>query len=132
MNIESNNEKALEEMGGAFVESLKRNNKQIRTERALVIAESAELKFKRKIEDLGMELKQLRRDRENMLDLSPTSADSLVLASDFNSDSFVERDLELGVKIRNLEIKFGIAQARYNYLFGNNKEINTNDKLNRS
>jgi len=60
----------------------------------------------------------LKREREAMLDLSPTSADSLVLASDFDSKSFVNKDIDLGVKIRNLEIKFDIAKERYDYLFG--------------
>lgn len=37
---------------GAFIESLKRNNRQIREDRALNISEDAELLYKRKIEDL--------------------------------------------------------------------------------
>lgn len=53
-----------------------------------------------------------------MLDLSPTDATSLVLASDFDAKNYVEKDLELGVKIRNLEIKLEIATKRYAYLFG--------------
>jgi len=114
-------EEQLSNMSGAFVESLTRNNKQIRTDRAIVIAEDAELKFKRAIEDLVMELKKVKRDRENMLDLSPNHADSLVLASDFDSTAFVDKDLELGVKIRNIEIKLEIAQERYEHLFGNKK-----------
>lgn len=101
-----------------FFESLKRNNSKIREDRALAIAETAELKFKRKIEDLDMELKQAVRDRDNMLDMSPTTADSLVLASDFSADSFVEKDLSLGINIRNLEIKLEIAKSRYKELFG--------------
>ena len=52
-----------------------------------------------------------------MLDLSPTTADSLVLASDFDSKAFVAKDIELGVKIRNLEIKLEIASNRYADLF---------------
>ena len=53
-----------------------------------------------------------------MLDLSPTDALSLVLASDFDSKAYVEKDIELGVKIRNAKIKLEIAKQRFNYLFG--------------
>jgi len=56
-----------------------------------------------------------------MLDLSPTNAQSLVLASDFDSNAYIAKDIEIGVKIRNAEIKLEIAKARYGYLFG--KEV---------
>jgi hypothetical protein len=103
---------------GAFLASLRRNNKQIRDDRALAIGEDTELIYKRKIEDLELAVKKLRREQENMLDLSPTTAQSLVLASDFDSAAYVDKDVEIGVKIRNLEIKLEIATNRYNYLFG--------------
>ena len=89
---------------GAFVESLKRNNQKIRDDRATAIVEDTELVYKRLIEDTTIKLKKLKREQENLLDLSPTTADSLVLASDFDSDGYAKKDVELGVKIRNLEI----------------------------
>lgn len=103
---------------GAFVGSLKRNNKQIRDDRAAAIAEDTELVYKRKMEDIEMEIKKMRRDQENMLDLSPTNALNLVIASDFNSAVYVEKDVNLGLKIRNAEIELEIAKKRYAYLFG--------------
>jgi len=103
---------------GAFISSLKRNNRQIRDDRATAISEDTELLYKRRMEDLEVSLKRMRREQENMLDLSPTNAQSLVLASDFDSASYVEKDIELGVKIRNEEIKLDIAKKRYQYLFG--------------
>lgn len=103
---------------GAFLASLKRNNAKIREDRAQAIGEDTELIFKRTIEDLDLAIKRMKREQENMLDLSPTSADSLVLASDFDSSAYVEKDIELGVKIRNAEIKLEIAKQRYTYLFG--------------
>lgn len=102
---------------GAFIDSLKRNNAKIREDRAIAIGESAQMRYKRKIEDLEMELKQLKRDRDNMMDLSPASADSLVLASDFDSQTFVDKDVQIGITIRNLEIQLEIARERYNHLF---------------
>lgn len=103
---------------GAFLESLKRNNKQIRDDRATAICEDTDLLFKRTIEDLEMKIKRMERDRDNMLDLSPTDARSLVLASDFDADDFVSKDVDLGVKIRNEKIKLEIAMGRYTHLFG--------------
>lgn len=102
---------------GAFIVALKRNNKQIRDDRAEAIVEDAQLVYKRKVEDLEMSIKQMKRDQENMLDLSPTHADSLVLASDFDAVNYSSKDVELGVKIRNAEITLEIAQNRYNKLF---------------
>ena len=108
---------SLADMKGAFVGSLVRNNKKIRDDRAIAIAESAEMIYKRKIEDTEIQIKQLKRDREAMLDLSPTDAQSLVLASDFDATKFVEKDIQMGVLIRNLEITLEIATKRYNHLF---------------
>jgi hypothetical protein len=107
----------LGDMKGAFVGSLVRNNKKIREDRAIAIAESAEMLYKRQVEDTELKIKQLKRDREAMLDLSPSDAQSLVLASDFDAKKFVEKDIELAVTIRNLEITLELAKNRYNYLF---------------
>ncbi len=87
---------------GAFLESLKRNNLQIREDRATSIVEDAHLIYSREIEDLALHIKKLKREQENMLDLSPTHADSLVLASDFDAKEYVTKDLEISVKIRNM------------------------------
>ena len=103
---------------GAFFSSLKRNNRQIRDDRATAIAEDTELVYKRKIEDLELSIKKMKREQDNMLDLSPTNAQSLILASDFNSSDYVEKDIDLGIKIRNTEITLEIARKRYQYLFG--------------
>jgi hypothetical protein len=110
----------LDDMKGAFVNSLKRNNKKIREDRAIQIAETAELHYKREYEDLGLQIKNLKRERESMLDLSPENKDSLILASDFDPKAFANKDVELGVRIRNLEIRYTIAKERYEYLFGGN------------
>ena len=103
---------------GAFLSSLKRNNKQIRDDRAAAIGEDTQLLYKRQIEDLRVTIKRMEREQENMLDLSPTNAISLVLASDFDSTAYVQKDVELGVKIRNETIRLDIAAKRYLYLFG--------------
>lgn len=103
---------------GAFSDSLYRNNAKIRRDRADAIIEDAELIYKREIEDHKVEMKRMERELENMLDLSPTNAMNLTLASDFDSKEFVGKDLDLGVRMRNLGIKIEIAEKRYAFLFG--------------
>ena len=107
----------LDGLKGSFVTSLRRNNKQIRDDRALSIAEDAEMIFKRQVEDLSTEIKRLKRDRDGMLDLGGNTTTNIISLSDFDANQFVAKDLEIGLKIRNLEIKLEIAQKRYNELF---------------
>lgn len=102
----------------AFLDALKRNNEKIRDDRANAIAEDAQLMYKRETEDLALSLKRLIREQESMLDMSPTDANSLVLASDFDAKDYVAKDLEMSIKIRNLEIKLELAKKRYTHLFG--------------
>jgi len=104
---------------GAFMESLIRNNSKIRKDRAEALNEDTQTIYKRTIEDIQMEIKKMERERLSMLDLSPTTAQSLVLASDFDSKSFVEKDIDLGIRIRNSKIKLEIATLQYKHLFGN-------------
>jgi hypothetical protein len=115
---EANAVETTEVVPGAFISSLKRNNTKIRADRAEAIAEDAQLIFKRTVEDIAVDVKRMERELENMLDLSPTNSMSLIVASDFDSASFVSKDIELGVRIRNAKIKLEIAKARYKYLFG--------------
>ena len=105
------------EVKGKFVESLLRNNAKIRQDRALAIYEAAQMLYKRTIEDTEIKIKQLNRERESLLDLSPESATSLVLKADFDEKLFVEKDIALGIQIRNNEIILEVATSRYKILF---------------
>lgn len=120
---DNTNTPTVEVAGGAFVQSLKRSNRDIKHDRATAIAEDAQLVFKREIEDLGMKLKRLQRKRENMLDLSPSNTHSLMLAEEFDAKGFVEEDLKIAVEVRNLEIKIELGQKRYEFLFGETVEV---------
>lgn len=117
MSTNNTETQQLADMKGAFVDSLIRNNKKIREDRAIAIAEDAQMIYKREIEDIQLKIKKMKRDRENMLDMSPTSADSLIVASDFNAKDFVSMDLKLGIEIRNEEIKLQVAEERFAKLF---------------
>lgn len=52
-----------------------------------------------------------------MIDLAPSSVGELKVASDFNAESFVRKDLDLTIKIRQKEIELGEATKRYELLF---------------
>lgn len=103
---------------GAFIATLERNSEQIRKDRADSIQDVAEVTYRRAVEDLELELRELERNQSAMLDMSPDSTDSLILVKDFNAKRFTEKDLETAYKIRNLKLKLEIAKERCAYLFG--------------
>jgi len=103
---------------GAFRESLLRNNKKIRSDRAESIVEDAQTLFKRTIEDMQINIRRMERERENMLDMSPENTMTLLLATDFKAQEYVNKEIEIGVSIRNEDIKLKIAKDRYKALFG--------------
>lgn len=104
-------------MDGTFGASLKRNFKQIREDRAAVIVENAETFMRRKLEDDCQRYRNLKLDRDNMLDLSPENVTTLKLASDFNASEWAQKDLEISITMRNLAISINVGAERYNILF---------------
>ena len=106
------------ESEGALYQSLKRNSKEIKNDRAETIAEDLEMTFKRGVEDIARRLKRLVRERNNMFDFSPTNTQSLVLAKDLDSNEILFKDTNLSVEIRQVEIELELAKDRYTYLFG--------------
>lgn len=102
---------------GLFGETLHRNNKKIRSDRADQIIEGTERTYRRVCEDIAFKMKDLERERNSMLDLSPTDAQSLVLVKDFDNHDFVQRDIDIGLELRKLQIKYEVAVARYELLF---------------
>ncbi|WP_244248477.1 hypothetical protein [Flavobacterium foetidum] len=100
-----------------FIESLKRNNDQIREDRAKVIGEDSELIYRRRVEDIELKIKRLEREQEGLIDISPLDKNSLTFA-DFQPEAFVQKDMELSLTIRNLNIQFEVTKKRFEYLFG--------------
>lgn len=100
-----------------FVQSLTRNNEQIRLDRANNIGESAELIYRRKVEDIEMKIKSVQREQEAQIDISPLDTQSLTFL-DFQPEVFVQKDIEFSLTIRNLTIQLEITKERYYYLFG--------------
>ena len=67
---------------------------------------------------MALDYKRMKRERTNMLDLSPENTHSLMMGKDFDAPAFVKRDLQLSVDMRNLKIELDIARERYEHLFG--------------
>jgi hypothetical protein len=106
------------EVVGTLYLSLNRSNRQIREERGDALAEQIETAFRRHIEDLRYDLKDLKRKRSNMYDFSPTNSQSLVMAKDVEARSILLDDKTISIKIRNLEIELEIMEGRYTELTG--------------
>jgi hypothetical protein len=105
------------EQVGKFSQLLRRNNKQIRDDRATQIVESTQLKYKRLIEDLEIEIKDLQRSRDSLLDLSPANTQSLTIGLDFDPNTFVKAHMDITLKIRNSKIQLNEAKEQYSALF---------------
>ena len=118
MAVKETAEEKAGEVQGALYQSLARSNKQIRQERGDSLAEQLETSFRRNIEDLRYDMRDLKRDRANMYDFSPTNSQSLVMAKDIEARSILKKDSEISLEIRNLQIKLEIAEERYLELFG--------------
>ncbi|REC45811.1 hypothetical protein [Chryseobacterium sp. 5_R23647] len=100
-----------------FIESLQRNNDKIREDRARTIGEDSELIYRRRVEDIELKIKRLEREQEGLIDISPLDKNSLTFA-DFQPEAFVQKDIELSLLIRNLNIQLEVSTKRFEYLFG--------------
>lgn len=103
---------------GELEESLIRNAKQIKADRAEQIAEDSELAYGRKIEDLKRDVKRVQRKRRTMLDMSPDNTYSFIRVDAFDAEAFADADMKLGLELRELEIKLEVAESSYSRLFG--------------
>ena len=106
-----------EDLKPRFIESLHRNNDQIREDRAQTIGEDSELIYRRRVEDIELKIKRLEREQEGLIDISPLDKNSLTFV-DFQPDAFVQKDIELSLLIRNLNIQLEVSRKRFEYLFG--------------
>ncbi|WP_445432046.1 hypothetical protein [Chryseobacterium indoltheticum] len=106
-----------EDLKPRFIESLQRNNEQIREDRARTIGEDSEFIYRRRVEDIELKIKRMEREQEGLIDISPLDKNSLTFA-DFQPEAFVQKDIELSLLIRNLNIQLEVSTKRFEYLFG--------------
>jgi len=107
----------LKKSKGLFARSLLRKNSEIKEDRALSILRKGEVFFKRQVEDIETEIQELEAEKLNLLDLSPTNSQSLVLASDFKPEVFYATYLRLSLKIREAKIRLEEAKKAFDELF---------------
>lgn len=103
---------------GLFDQSLKRNFKQIREDRADLMKKSTRALYKREIDDLYTELDTLEVDRNNLLDFAGDSTTHVLNPSDFDAKNFISRDKSLTMKAREISIQIEEYTKRFNSLFG--------------
>lgn len=106
-----------DELKPRFIGLLQRNNDQIREDRAQIIGADSELIYRRRVEDIELKIKRMEREREGLIDISPLDRNSLTFA-DFQPEALVQKDIELSLTIRNLNIQLEVAVKRFEYLFG--------------
>lgn len=102
---------------GQFAEKLYRPNSQIKKERADEIIEDAEIAYQRRVQDMARDLRNLKRDRDRMIDLSPGTRDTLQFP-DFRGTDFAEAHIKLTKDIYNLEKWVELVTVEYERLFG--------------
>ena len=103
---------------GALYLSLERGNKQIREERGNDLVEVLKVAYERKAQDHEMEINSLRRKQRSMFDFGGTSTTSLVV-KDVDSLEIMTADLDIELKIHNLEVKLSHVKKRLAHLFIN-------------
>ena len=108
----------------AFYKTLTASNKDIKANRAAIIAEDVEMYQNQLIETLKLKTRECNRKIMNLEDLSGDSIVSLNHVKDnFKADEWVNQMQALKVELANLEIELEIAQETYNTYFSEeNKE----------
>lgn len=114
---------------GAFESLLRESGKQIRDRRAQNLSEDAKMAYKTYVENLGYDVRRLEREQEDALDLSPDNVFSIISAKNFEPDVFTQKDVDLGVRIRNAKVKFITAARRFQFLFGEDVQMSEDLRL---
>ena len=94
------------------------NEKPAGSERATVDSESAESLYNREMQKLERLIRSLKRERDNMANRPLTDKQTSEITYAFNSGAYVSKEIEIGVRIRDLEKKLENARKRFQFLFG--------------
>ena len=100
-----------------FLNKISRSNKELRQDRALIIAKGTEKALRRKIEDFNDNLESLKLSLENLLDINPSNTHTIINPSDFDSAAYIRTAEEIDLKIRDITIRRDLAKVRYEQLF---------------
>jgi hypothetical protein len=93
-------------------------DKNDRSDRAPATFKQAKLVYKREIKNLELSIRQLKREQEKIADHPLTDDQASEIASAIDSGAYVSKEVQLGVKIRDLETILKLAKKRFQFLFG--------------
>lgn len=108
---------------GALQQSLDRNSKTIRADRAEQIADDTRLEYRRKIEDLQRDIKKLQRTNAALLDMSPDNTTSIISSKNFEPVDFVETRAQNSIEIYKKEKELEIVSKDFELLFGDKPQL---------
>lgn len=118
-NADINVAPARPEAKGQFAQALTASNRQIQRTRALQLTETTRMLYRRRVEDLVSEHRQLMLAAQGQLDLRGDNALSLNPASkDFDAGTWVDANIAARMGIRNNLQKLAVAYFGYSQLFG--------------
>lgn len=106
------------ELTGVLGDSLKRNSKEIREDRAAFIFEDLEQEYDRAVNDLDRDIKRKMSEQNRQFDFSPGTTISLTLKDDFDPRNIMEQDISRSMEIREMKVRRNELAKRYNTLFG--------------
>lgn len=109
---------------GALQASLNRNSTKIRADRAKKIADTARVRYRRKLEDLELRLTELRDKQETIIDMSPDNSFSIVNANNFDPEEFVNENTKLAKEIYEITKHIEVYTDDYVRLFGETPNVN--------
>ena len=106
-----------------FIKKLMSSNDDIKKNRAVIIAETAEAAQYDIVRELERELRDLRSEEMELTDLAPDSELSLlVVKKDFNADNTFRKLQSVRERIDITDVKLKIARNTYNEFFGELKD----------
>lgn len=114
---------------GMVGQMLGRTSGQVKRDRAANIAEELKVFAKQKIDRTDREIRRLQRGLKNHFDFSPDNTLSLVMAENVEAEDVIEKDFDAVVEIAQLKRKNQYWKLRYNYLFGNEYEVQPLNEL---
>ena len=102
---------------GLFYETLNGSNAQILRDRSEDIIMDTHQDYNTAFNILERDLRNAKADRKPHMDLSPVSKDVLTFTTNFKSQSWVQKDIELSMKIMNFEMKLEVLRKRIEELY---------------
>jgi len=100
---------------GKLITQLNKSQKEINTDRIDSIYENSEMSYKRRIEDKELQIKNMKIDREALLDFSDKG--EIIKSSRFDCGRLTNEDAKISCEIKNQEMTLEVLKERYKVLF---------------